>query len=112
MRFIMKIEHFLIYTLFSSISGVVLWYILSYFEVNNAVEYSVFLVIILIGFIISFVLHDKGVLNSPIISNRNSYLNSFRNGKKYYRKKFILRKNPFSAKRVNPYSYSRKKFKN
>ncbi|NHJ03406.1 MAG: hypothetical protein EAX90_01165 [Candidatus Heimdallarchaeota archaeon] len=109
----MKFEYGLVYLIGFSVSGVILWYILNTLNIKNAVEYSVFLVILLIAGLIVGLLHGKGVLDSPIKSiNTTSSAITFRNGLAYTRKFFSPIKNSEkSSNKILYFKYKRQKYR-
>lgn len=109
----MKFEFSLVYLIGFSVSGVILWYILDTFNIKNAVEYSVFLVILLITGLIVGLLHGKGILDSPIKSiNTSGSAITYRNGLVYTRKIFSPIKNfEKNSNKILSFKYKRQRYR-
>ncbi|HUU79706.1 MAG TPA: hypothetical protein VMX55_15305 [candidate division Zixibacteria bacterium] len=109
----MKFEFSLVYLIGFSVSGVILWYILDTLNIKNAVEYSVFLVILLITGLIVGLFHGKGILDSPIKSiNISGSAITYRNGLVYTRKIFSPIKNfEKSSNKILSFKYKRQRYR-
>ena len=110
----MRFEYGIIYVISSSLIGLILWFILSSFQITNAKEYSIFLVILLLAVLLVVLLHGKGILTSPSTTAQGrGDRRVFREGMQYKRKRYSSSTNTSSDRNSeNQYNYTRKKFRN
>jgi hypothetical protein len=65
-----KLEIFFISVLITSIIGVVIWFILDYFSLDNSIEIAVISTLVIIMIFVSFLLHGRGLLPEPEITTK------------------------------------------
>ncbi|MCK5185201.1 MAG: hypothetical protein KAQ95_12905 [Candidatus Heimdallarchaeota archaeon] len=122
----LKFEYVLVFIISSIISGVLLWFILDYFNIETSIEISVLIVIALISGVIIYNLHDRGLLPQPVYGKTaDSEKTSGRYNRKRYRPKDFTRvgyhitgenqrkaKSSQSDKRIQYFQYQRPKYRN
>ncbi|NHJ47690.1 MAG: hypothetical protein FK733_07880 [Asgard group archaeon] len=104
-----KLEFFFISILITSVIGVIIWFILEYFSVNNSIEIAVISTIAIIMILISYLLHGKGLLPDPKMSSKTNFLEYNYTRKKIRMKGFTREKCiPFTLKKKIYQKYNRK----
>ncbi|NPE06861.1 MAG: hypothetical protein GNW80_01145 [Asgard group archaeon] len=122
----LKFEYVLVFIIASIISGVLLWFILDYFDIETSIEISVLIVLALISGIIIYNLHDRGLLPQPVFDGTaDSEKTPGRYNRKRYRTKDFSRveyrviaehqrkvKSSLSEERIKYFQYQRPKYRN
>lgn len=122
----LKFEYVLVFIIASIISGVLLWFILDYFDIETSIEISVLIVLALISGIIVYNLHDRGLLPQPALNRATDSKKTLsRYNRKRYRIKDFSRleylvtaenkrkiKSSLSEKRIQYFQYQRPKYRN
>jgi len=122
----LKFEYVLVFIIASIISGVLLWFILDYFNIETSIEISVLIVLALVSGIIIYNLHDRGLLPQPVFDRTaDSEKISGRYNRRRYRTKDFSReeyriteknqrkvKSSLSEKRTPYFQYQRPKYRN
>ncbi len=122
----LKFEHVLVFIIASIISGVLLWFLLDYFNIEISIEISVLIALALISGIIIYSLHDRGLLPQPVFERTADSMKKLgRYNRIRYRTKDFSRveyhttvenqrkaKSSPSEKRIQYFQYQRPKYRN
>ncbi|NHJ38391.1 MAG: hypothetical protein FK731_00055, partial [Asgard group archaeon] len=60
-----KLEFTLVFIVMSSIIGVILWFTLDFFNIDNSIELAIISSVAMIMVLITYSLHGKGLLPKP-----------------------------------------------